>query len=503
MVRLMGQQPRLAPIKQGPPSGQPPGDVPGAAAPASAAPGKLGRLSPDSRIDVQGAARLHAGRIARGWRARLAEFLLRRIYAGPLVRDGLLRPLLHRTGDAIVGLVAYSARPRLLRGGFFRRHLVHSLAVLLPLFLVAPEAIPARRATTPRIRAQRVETDDSGQAGEIFALIAGDSAPAADSGGPDEEDLLVHQLLEHLCMAGIPSVVVSPAAAAHISRATGDHIAATTPLGGGNRLLLALRVGQFESENRIPASWAARVLYQPRPGHAAGWKAAWEYGFEAHPLHRFESEDTVERLARLLPLTPEMRVLDFGCGFGYVAERLAERVGEVAVWDQSASIRRHARQHLAGCPTVRFFDPDDVSAGEAPPQFDLILVNSVVQYMTEEEFHHWLPRWRAMLAPGGVLVLADLIPSTHSVRSDVLEVLRFALRHGVLLNELGHSARTLLAYARHRQAQKLMKVEETRLREEAARAGLELRFSPHNLTVRSRRWTTLLQPLAKPETARA
>jgi 2-polyprenyl-3-methyl-5-hydroxy-6-metoxy-1,4-benzoquinol methylase len=477
--------------------------VPGPAEPFSSARGKLARLNPDSREDVQGAARLHAARVARGWRARLAELLLRRIYAGPLVRDGLLRPLLHRAADALLGLVAYSARPRLLRGSFFRRHLVHSLGVLLPLFLVAPEAIPARRATTPRIRAQRVETDDSGQAGEIFALIAGDSAPALDSGGPDERDLLVHQLLEHLCVAGIPSVVVRPEDAAHLSGATGDHIASTAALAGGNRLLLELRVEQFENEKRIPESWSARVLYRPRPEHPAGWKAAWEYGFDAHPLHRFESEDTVERLARLLPLTPGIRVLDFGCGYGYVAERLAERVGEIAVWDQSASVRRHARQHLAGCANVRFFDPDEASAGGAAPQFDLILINSVVQYMTVDEFHSWLPRWQAMLAPGGVLVLSDLIPRAHSVRGDVFEILSFALRRGVLLNELGHSVRTLLSYARHRQAQELMKIDDSRLREEAARAGFDVQFAPFNLTVRSRRRTALLRPLAKADAARA
>lgn len=479
------------------------GNVPGAADSAFSAPGKLGRLNPDSREDVRGAARLHAVRVARGWRVRVAEPLLRQIYAGPLVRDGLLRPLLHRDGDALLGLVAYSARPRLLRGSFFRRHLVHSLAVLLPLFFVAPQAIPVRRATTPRMRVQRVETDHSGQAGEIFALVAAGSAPATDSGEADEEDLLVHQLLEHLCMAGIPSVAVRPEDAAHLSRSTGDHIAATAHLADGNRVLLTLRVERFEKEKLIPASWSARTLYQPRPELADGWKAAWEYGFDAHPLHRFEAEDTVERLARLLPLTPGIRVLDFGCGYGYVAERLSERVGEVSVWDQSASIRRHARQHLAGCPNVRFFDPDDVPAGSSPPQFDLILINSVVQYMSVDEFHSWLPRWRAMLAPGGVLVLSDLIPSTHSVRGDVFEILGFALRHGVLLNELGHTVRTLLAYARHHQAQELLKLDDSRLREEAARAGLDVQFAPFNLTVRSRRWTALLQPFAETRAARA
>ena len=59
-------------------------------------------------------------------------------------------------------------------------------------------------------------------------------------------------------------------------------------------------------------------------------------------LFREQADEYVRNLAGtgLLPSTG--RVLDFGCGFGFVARGLSSRVGDLFLWDASENMRRRA-----------------------------------------------------------------------------------------------------------------------------------------------------------------
>lgn len=57
-----------------------------------------------------------------------------------------------------------------------------------------------------------------------------------------------------------------------------------------------------------------------------------------------EARDYVARLRATLPLARDARVLDFGCGFGFVPRLLAPHVGTLAVWD--ASPAKIGRAHV-------------------------------------------------------------------------------------------------------------------------------------------------------------
>ena len=103
----------------------------------------------------------------------------------------------------------------------------------------------------------------------------------------------------------------------------------------------------------------------------------------------------------MLRIDPRARVLDFGCGFGHVAEMLSSRVEELFLWDASANMRSHARLKLDGQRNIKFLDLSDPKTPPHDLCFDLILVNSVVQYMTLDEFSTWLITVAQMLAPGG------------------------------------------------------------------------------------------------------
>jgi cyclopropane fatty-acyl-phospholipid synthase-like methyltransferase len=212
-----------------------------------------------------------------------------------------------------------------------------------------------------------------------------------------------------------------------------------------------------------------------------GWDAYWEELTDRQRLFREQAGEYVRNLAATGLLHARARVLDFGCGFGYVADGVASLVGELYLWDASANMRRHAATTVAGHANVHFLDfsgPDDP---EAPP-FDLILVNSVVQYMNPDEFSTWLARWQSMLAPSGRIVVSDLIPPQHRSLSELWDLLRFSARRGFLLEAVWQAIGELGQYGRMRRANPLTRLGGKELTRRGQEAGLAVTFLPRNLT---------------------
>jgi ubiquinone/menaquinone biosynthesis C-methylase UbiE len=67
---------------------------------------------------------------------------------------------------------------------------------------------------------------------------------------------------------------------------------------------------------------------------------------------------------------------------------------------------------------------------------DLVVMNSVVQYMTPGELDSALAVIRRLLKPGGRLVLGDILRPEVGMIRDVMALLRFALTHGFLKDAL-------------------------------------------------------------------
>lgn len=217
------------------------------------------------------------------------------------------------------------------------------------------------------------------------------------------------------------------------------------------------------------------------------------------PLYRVQAALYVDSLRSAVGVADHERVLDFGCGFGFVTSLLAPLVGEIWWWDPSNKMRAATERTTAGLANARFCDLSATLAVE--PQgsrcqgtpFDLILVNSVVQYMSSVEISEWLGQWRSMLTPKGRLVLSDLIPPGHSSLSDFLCLIRLGHRHGSVLTATNDALGGFSNYWRTRHALPLTSVSKEDLSRQARDAGLDVTFLAGNLTHFSKRWAAVLQ----------
>lgn len=221
------------------------------------------------------------------------------------------------------------------------------------------------------------------------------------------------------------------------------------------------------------------------------WKEYWD---ELRPRRLFaaEAKDYVSKLLVERPLPATAQVLDFGCGFGYVADLIASSVARMTVWDSAANLRAAAAERLRKHPNVAVVDLSETELGTLHPRYDTILVNSVVQYMSRGELAEWLDRWRILLRPGGQVVVSDLPVPGGSTITELLGVLRFAARHGILGAVVLDGLAELRRYARRREAQPLLRLTPDEFGQLAAHSGLVMTQLSHNLTHRRWRYSVVL-----------
>ncbi len=200
-----------------------------------------------------------------------------------------------------------------------------------------------------------------------------------------------------------------------------------------------------------------------------------------------EGREAVRRLLAAMPLSAESVVLDYGCGYGYAAAALAPHVGQMWVWDHAPAMLEFTQQALAALPNLRVWQLDDLET-----TFDLIWLNSVVQYMTEESLHETIGQLVTHLKPGGRIVLSDLIPPAHSFNKDLRSLLWFSLRKGYLVQAIRKTKQVSKTYEQYKKQQPLYCPDEASLQSIAASNQLDYQRHHENLTHFRHRTTVIL-----------
>jgi SAM-dependent methyltransferase len=148
-------------------------------------------------------------------------------------------------------------------------------------------------------------------------------------------------------------------------------------------------------------------------------------------------------LVRLTP-SPDALVLDYGCGEALSADRVAARCRTLYLCDAAPMMRERLRARFADEPRIAIISPEDV--GSLPEaSLDVIVANSVIQYLSLDELRAFLALARIKLKPDGSLVLADVIPPDVNPVKDAGALLSFAWKGGFLGAAIAGLARTGLS----------------------------------------------------------
>lgn len=228
---------------------------------------------------------------------------------------------------------------------------------------------------------------------------------------------------------------------------------------------------------------------------SGSWQAFWGGSHSIYVNDRHVAAHyarIAEDLVALLADRPGAVLLDWGCGDALASPRLAAAGLTLELYDAVPAVRERVASRFAGAPGITVLD-DAAWANHPPASLDVILVNSVLQYLPRDAPAGLLPRFRALLKPGGMLLLADLIPPDAGMLDDIRALLAGAARHGYLLAALRGLVATFFSpYRKLRRDIGLTTWSEADMVNELKACGFDARrlprnigFSPHRMLIRA------------------
>ena len=133
--------------------------------------------------------------------------------------------------------------------------------------------------------------------------------------------------------------------------------------------------------------------------------------------------------------TPDAVVLDYASGEALSAARVADACGLLYLAEPAPGVRGRLIARFAPNTKIRVRSLEDVRK-MAEQSIDLVVMNSVTQYMTPEELDGAFATVRRILKPGGRLVIGDVLRPEVGMGKDVIALLRFAATYGFLRDAL-------------------------------------------------------------------
>ncbi|HWS06886.1 MAG TPA: class I SAM-dependent methyltransferase [Xanthobacteraceae bacterium] len=187
-----------------------------------------------------------------------------------------------------------------------------------------------------------------------------------------------------------------------------------------------------------------------------------------------------KEIAALVP-GADARVLDYGSGEALHADLVATVAGELLLCEAAPGLREALAQRFAGNAKIRVLVPHEV-ARLPERSLDLVVLHSVVQYLTPTSASALFTLFHRLLKPGGMLVVGDVIPPEVPAATDAVALLRFGSANGFLLTAAWGLVRTMLSpYRRLRVQLGLTRYAETAMIEKLSAAGFEAQLAPHNI----------------------
>jgi ubiquinone/menaquinone biosynthesis C-methylase UbiE len=172
--------------------------------------------------------------------------------------------------------------------------------------------------------------------------------------------------------------------------------------------------------------------------------------------------------------SPDSVVLDYACGEALSAGKVADACAQLYLAEPAPGVRGRLIARFAPNTRIRVRSLEDLTR-MAEGSVDLVIMNSVAQYMTPGELDAAFAVIRRLLKPNGRFVLGDILRPEVGMIRDVLALLKFGYAHGFLRDALYGLASTALSdYRQLRTRIGLQRYRENEMMEKLARAG----FSP-------------------------
>jgi ubiquinone/menaquinone biosynthesis C-methylase UbiE len=187
-------------------------------------------------------------------------------------------------------------------------------------------------------------------------------------------------------------------------------------------------------------------------------------------------------------------VLDYSCGEALSAAKVADACAMLILAEPAPGVRGRLIARFAPIPKIRVRSLDDLRAMPAQ-SVDLVVMNSVAQYMTPQELDVAFGTVHRLLKPTGRLVVGDILRPEVGMPTDVYALLRFAAKHGFLRDAMIGLLSTLLSdYRQLRSRLGLQRYSEADMIKKLEASGFAASRAPQNIGHNPWRMTFVAHP---------
>jgi ubiquinone/menaquinone biosynthesis C-methylase UbiE len=192
--------------------------------------------------------------------------------------------------------------------------------------------------------------------------------------------------------------------------------------------------------------------------------------------------------------SPNAVVLDYACGEALSAAEVAEACGQLYLAEPAPGVRGRLIARFAPNTKIRVRSLEDLPK-MAEQSIDLVIMNSVTQYMTPDELESALATIRRLLRSPGQLIVGDVLRPEVGMLRDVIALLRFGARHGFLRDAvIGLISTALSDYRQLRSRLGLQRYSEAEMIARLTRNGFSAARAPVNIGYNPWRMTFVARP---------
>jgi len=191
------------------------------------------------------------------------------------------------------------------------------------------------------------------------------------------------------------------------------------------------------------------------------------------------------------------QVMDYGCGEATSADLVAEASGHLTLVEAAPNVRAALKARYAGNAKISVLTPEEALA-MPDASFDLIVMHSVAQYLTQAELDRLLAQFRRLVKPTGIVIIGDIVPPQLAAPAAAFALLRFGAANGFFWAAVGGLMRIFVSdYFRLKRTVGMAHYTEAAMRTRLAAAGFAAERAPRNLGHNQRRMTFLARPSSR------
>jgi len=213
------------------------------------------------------------------------------------------------------------------------------------------------------------------------------------------------------------------------------------------------------------------------------WRDFWnqENPIYVNERHRVLHCDRIARGIGDLVEAPGWSVLDHGSGEALSADLVARRCALLYLFDAAPKVQDKQRMRFGNNQKIIVLTNESLDA-IPDGSLDMVVANSLLQYLSHAECEFLLDFWRAKLKQEGKLVLADILPPKPDALADIRALLHFAWQGGFFFAACAGLVSTWFSdYRQLRSSLGLTGYAESDLRVLLAAHGFEGTRAPNNL----------------------